>query len=311
VFCIIVRGVKGSEHWRIRRSVEILAYHSRTKTAQILFLLCLENLLPRGKENWLELLHPGRTEHELLPTPWPLPWHVDEKRKSCEYSGNVQTNILTSVYGRAFWEDETGSLRRVACLTPWDFWFDDWERTPVTLWPKEEGIDPGCAMERVPSPGSQSEGESHVPFTAFKLGPFRREGLTLLAFKLRLSGRSYEELVEADRVFTVDGPETLLLRIARKYVPQMHSPPDWFDRLKDFETYVDIGESYDVILLRRGRHCERLRTVRECGIVKAPLQPQPAGVAERYVTASPRFCLSLAYSKNMREAKVRQAVGLV
>ena len=309
MFCIVVKGQEGEPRWVVRRSVELLSYHSSEKVAEILFLLHLENQLPNGEPNWLEVLHPGYTDYEVL-SPWPFPSHVDEE-KIHDHIRDERANILASVYGRGLEEDSSGRLRHVAGLAPWDSWFRDLECPHVTIWPKEEGIRLADAMERLPFPTPLARGEPRAAFTVFKLGPFRKKGLTLLAFKLRISGQTYRELVEADKVFTVDGPETLLLRIARKYVPRMSSPAKWLHELQRFETYVDIGESYDVILLRQGSRCEQLRTVRECGIVEAPLQPSPDGVAVRYVTGNPRFCLSLAYAKDMEEAETRQAVGLI
>lgn len=310
MFCIIVRGVEGNEYWRMWRSVETLAYDPSEETVNILFLLYLENLRPDGQKNSLEVLHPGNTSYELLPVPWPFPWHVDEGQESG--SGHAtRENVLTSLYGRAFAKDDSGCLRHVYGLTPWDSWFDDLGQRPVSIWPAEELVQPNEAMRRKLFPTPLPDDEAFAPFTVFELGPFTRKGPTLLAFRLRLSGNSYRELVEGDKVFTVDGPETLLLRIARKYVPRTDDPQKWLSQLACFRTYVDIGESYDVILLQRGSSSQRIRTVRECGIVKAPLQLRQSRGTVRYVTANPRFCLSLAYAKKMETAKVRQAVGLV
>ena len=304
MLCIAVRGVEGSGCWRGWRSVEILGYHE--DKVEILFLLYLENLANDGEPNWLEVLHPGNTTHELIDRPWPFPNHVDEPEPP-KFKDGMPKNVLGSIYGKAFEKrGDSERLCHVAGLTAWDSWYVDPERAPVTIWPAEERIDTAEAMRKV---FPLSQGDGFVPFTVFRLGPFRRKGLTLLAFKLRLSGETFEKLVEGDKVFTVDGPDTLLLRIKRNYIPDMPGRPEWFRQIAQFGQYIGVGESYDVILLS-SRSCQEIVKVRECGIVEAPLQPQPRTLGVRYITANSRFCLSLASAKNVERNEVRQAVGL-
>jgi hypothetical protein len=265
---------------------------------EILFVLCLQNLLEDGKENWLEVLHPGNTECQLLDRPWPLPSHCDEPSDGGK-------NILRSIYERAFKQDDQGRLRHANGLTAWDSWCVDVEEEPVMIWPAGEGV---CTQDGMKRSFPSSHAGGFIPYTLFELGPFTTKGLVLLGFRLWLSGDTYEELVRGDSVFTVDGPETLLLRIMRKYVPRTTQPTEWLDRLAPFEEYVDVGESYDIILLQ-SPPCDSVLTVRESGIVKAPLQPRHRAIAKRYITANRRFCLTLQYLKDVQRLKMQTMVG--
>jgi hypothetical protein len=214
--------------------------------------------------------------------------------------------VLGSIYSRAFKENKKGQLRHANGLSAWDSWYVDAEEKAVMVWPADEEVRTKDAMRRS-FPLADTKG--FVPFTSFELGPFTRKGLVLLGFRLRFRGETYRELVRrGDSVFTVDGPEALLARIERKYVPQVVASKrkEWLERLGNFREHIDIGESYDVILIN-SETCDKVVSVRESGIVKAPLQPRHRSIAERYITANPRFCLSLEYSDSVRQKGIATA----
>jgi len=299
MMCIILRGghqKHGSNGWQGRRSVETVGYHHRDKEVRILFSLYLENKLKDEIDNSLFVLHPGKVEYNVI-DPWPPPLHQDEPNPPKNKNGD---NILSSVYGKAFKYDNQ-KLVQANGLSAWDSWYG-WNNEPVSIWPKSEknlGFA-DCVTERLPA----NDERDFVPFTVFKLGPFRKKGAYLTSFTLTARGETYDRLLRDDPIFTVDGPESLLLRIERDYISKLPSYEQqmWRNELSLFEEYIGLGESYDVILIKNP-YADKVKRMWESGIVKAPLQPIPSSVAVRYITRNPGFSLGL---KNLDDVRRQQ-----
>ena len=286
MMCIVLRGKSGDKTWRGRRSVEILGYHRDQKRVDILFGLLLENL---RKNNFLRILHPGNVNWELVKQPWPLPWHLNEPKNG--------QSILESVYGNVFCFDEKEkSLYQAKGLTAWDSYFTNGGKESVTVWPSGDAEAAKCKMTKVFPKENEANEQEFVPFSEFELGPFTNGGPILIGFNLWFQGNSYARLLGGAPVFTVDGPESLLIRIKREYI--LHMPKEdqdkWIKRMSPFEQFIGFGESYDVIVIK-----EPFATTTTCvwknGIVEAPIQPSE-DLADRYITAYPRFVLALKYA---------------
>lgn len=295
MLCYMLRGRhkkiaadrQGTEHdtadWVGRRALEILGFHSTEKRISILCLACLENCLADGVENELHVMHPGDVEFELL-NPWPLPFHPDVNDRSDDH------NILKHIYGEAFEEDAQGSICQKQMLSAWDSWYDVKDE-PVAVWPPKADFDPEefvCIPEGLR--------QRPAPFTVRSLGPFTRHGITLIAFKLTATGRSYDQLIEKP-YFPIDGPKSLLVRTECDYVsalePAQRQP--WLEELRRFETYIDAGESYDVIILNEP-YADQVQRLYQRSIVMAPIQP-PNNIAQRYITRNPNFSLLMEYTR--------------
>jgi hypothetical protein len=264
----------------------MLAFHRRQKRVEILFALYLEN---RRRNSYLHILHPGNTEYELIRRPWPLPAHLRE--------GDAKPNILESIYGGAFQLDgQDGSLHQTNGLTAWDSLFAYAGKRAVAVWPDRDPEPASGHMTRIFPDGGQDE-KGFVPFSEFRLGPFTRVGPVLIGFRLWFEGESYLRLLGNRSTFTVDGPESLMIRLKREHFGALAESDreKWEKRIRLFEEYVGFGESYDVIVLGRPLASAVTCTWRN-GIVKAPIQPT-TNVAERYITAYPRFVLALEYSE--------------
>jgi len=283
MMCIVLRGAIDNESWRGRRSVEMLAYHREQKRVDILFILHLENL---RKNNLLRILHPGNVKGELIRRPWPLPRHPNEPR-------NEQT-ILESVYRDVFcFNDKEKSLYQSNGLTAWDSYFTNGGKEPVIAWPSGD-VDP--AKGKMTKVFQKDNDRKFAPFSEFQLGPFTKVGPILIAFRLCFKGESYDRLLGTSPVFTVDGPESLLIRVRREYILPLpeEARNNWQERMSAFEQFIGFGESYDVIVIKEP-FATRTTSVWKNGIVEAPIQPSK-DVAERYITAYPRFVLALRYA---------------
>lgn len=291
MLCSILQGGEIKEigenvDWEGRRSVEIIGYHREQKKANIGFIFYLFNKRKDGIPNYLYVLHPLDVRFELT-KPWPVPYHDDEP--------DVKPNILDSVYKNAFAEIEN-NLYQTHGLSSWDSWYGGIEEH-VTIWPNQEKqfktLD-----DYVSQHYSVTEAKGQKPFTVIRLGPFTKYGPNLISLKLYLQGEAYKTIMENDSVFTIDGPETLLLRIGRDYISQL-SPQkrEWYNNLSSFSSYIGFGESYDVILIKHP-YASPTEVVWKDGIVKAPIQPNEK-IATRYITRNNNFCLALKYSTEL------------
>jgi hypothetical protein len=288
MMCIALRGEQGNEYWQGYRSVEILSYHPDDNNPSkgrinILFSVFLQNLL---ECNYLRILHPGNVSHKLIEAPDYFPRHQDEPIDKPEISG-----ILESVYNKAF-SPKGDKLLHSNCLSAWDSWYPNGEVEEVTIWPS--GDTGHCKMKEVHAVDDKNK---FVPFTEFRLGPFTKEGPVLLSFQMWFEGETYEKLVGNADVFTVDGPESLILRIKRDYISSMPAEDreKWENRIQKFDQVLSFGESYDVILMNPP-YSSGITCVWKSGIVEGPYQPSD-NVAKRYITAYPRFVLALKYAK--------------
>lgn len=298
MMCITLRGKSGNDKWQGSRSVEILGYHDNKQRVEILFTLYLKNLSEDGEPNFLEFLHPGNTLCASAKS-WPVERHPDEPEG--------KPYIIESVYGKAF-KTEKNKLYQMRGLSAWDSWYDNYGREPVVIWPdQEKHLRKRNFIKRVfPSPRSND----FIPFTIFELGPFTTEGPVLIAFKLWFGGETYSRLVGRNETFTVDGPEALLLRIERDYIRNLKpvEQKEWIDRLEPFRNYISMDESYDIIVVNSGL-ADNIECVRKSGIMRAPIQPASDKKALRYITANPRFALSLRYSKDVLRRRRKAIVG--
>jgi len=292
MMCIVLRGKSGDKTWSGRRSVEMLAYQRHRKRVDILFALYLEN---KRKNNVLRILHPGNVNWELVKRPWPLPRHPNEPRNG--------QSILESVYRDVFsFDKKEKSLYQAAGLTAWDSYFTNGGKEPVTVWPSGDTEPAKGKMTKV---FPEENGLKFVPFSEFELGPFTKIGPVLIGFKLWFQGESYDRLLGDAPVFTVDGPESLMIRIKREYILQMTKEDQhkWIKRMTPFEQFIGFGDSYDVIVIKKP-FATTATCVWKNGIVKAPIQPSK-NVAERYITAYPRFVLALKYAPVTKVAMVK------
>src|SRR5579862_813315 len=198
----------------MRRSVEVLSIRQHSGEMHVLLGLYVQSTRPNSS---LGILHRGNAEAFLLPA-WPLPLHPDEK-------GRARVGVLEQIYGSLFQERE-GEIYQVRTLTAWDNAFDIAHQHPVA-WPIEKSerytVDPWGWKVRPETP--QLAPEEYAPFTSWKLGPFPEATSYLVTFTLRMRGKTYHELVDNAREFTVEGPEHLLSRI--KYdLDQRYSCPE-------------------------------------------------------------------------------------
>lgn len=296
MICIVLREVHGANSWRGRRSVEIIGHHDTEEEVHILLALYMENLLDSGIDNYLEVLHPGNVKGELVQQPWPFPPHPDEVHER-------ESSIFSSIYEKAFkFYKKNGELYQTNGLSAWDSWCKT-EKERVTIWPMEEKSlkEKYKGFRRLYPAGDE---ESFAPFTSWELGPFTKKGPVLIAFNIFLSGETYRELVTRERVFTVDGPERLLSRIAYGYIPRldMGEQGKWGNRLKPFRNYIRSFESYDVVLLGRNV-ADEVKVVQSSWVSEAPLQLASRDVGVRYLTANSSFTLTLEYMKKYQRPR--------
>ncbi|OHB61292.1 MAG: hypothetical protein A2167_00630 [Planctomycetes bacterium RBG_13_46_10] len=289
MMCIALWGTG----WEGRRSVEMLAYHQERKRVDILFILHLGNL---QKNNILRILHPGNVSGELIRRPWPLPRHINEPKN--------RQPILESVYHDVFcFDDKEKSLYQANGITAWDSYFTNGGKESVTAWPSRDS-DP--AKGRMTKVFPENHNQRFAPFSEFELGPFTKIGPILIAFKIWFKGESYDRLLGEAPVFTVDGPESLIIRIKREYILPLPEEDrnKWQERMSTFEHFIGFGESYDVIVLNNP-FATTTTPVWKNGIVEAPIQPSE-DVAKRYITAYPRFVLALKYVASPRTNMIRK-----
>jgi hypothetical protein len=180
-------------------------------------------------------------------------------------------------------------------LSAWDSWYGCGIEN-VTVWPSQEKSYPNDSpyMKIIPP---EPFDNSDAPFTTFQLGPFKKSGPVLIAFKLWLKGQIYTNLVAHEPIFTVDGPERLLLRTECAHIQRMTKDKQkpWQDGIDLFKNYLSFGESYDVILLDEP-YADKVAVVWKSGMIKAPIQPKPESIGTRYISANSSFSLWLKYS---------------
>jgi hypothetical protein len=300
MLCILLTGRDGADAWRMRRSVEVLAFHQESRKVEILFGLYVENKLPAGERNYLRMMHRGNVECFFVPA-WPLPQHPAESR----VHGPEVPGVLQQIYGDLF-DEVNGQPRQTSTMTGWDGKVElpvSGQDRPVVWTPDEQACGEITEFGRplqseTPSPGFQV----YTPFTTWELGPFTEPTSFLLTFVLLIQGATYDELVGGDREFTVDGPERLLSRI--RY-DDLYRVPDedrskWCDRLKPFEqSRLLMGEGYDVMILRPPYANAVEALSGGMGIGLGPRQPlwQGQPMAERFITSHQSFSMALRYAK--------------
>lgn len=295
--CIVTRGWGGDDSWQGYRSVEVLAHHASTRKVEISFLLFLNN---KKENNYLQVLHPGNGYCKLV-KPWDkekgLPYHIDEEEI-------FDQNMLNSVYRKIFVHCETDDkLYQRAELNPNESLFDLEKEKEVTIWPDNERLPYGdCITELY---GTEKNKERFIPFTTWKLGPFSKTGLVLVAFRVWFQGKSYDALVGDREYFPVDGPDRLRSKIKHDFIPSYMGDEEelWQNRLKLFEDYIYFQGSYDVIIFKKppdpkNYHIE-VDLEGSCEIALAASDRQPKGryFPERYVTMDDRFKLNLYYQE--------------
>ena len=291
------KTLKASELWEGDRSVEILGYHNKNKLINIQILLYIKNKLPDGKKNYLYMLHAGNVSAELI-SPWPLPFHTDVKNAINQNDLPEQPkSILESLYGMGFQKYQR-RLCEVYGLSSWDTWYPQ-QKKPVTIWPKEENQLSGDKLSTGIQRMFSDECNNHfVPLSIFKLGPFTKTGPVLIALNIVISGETYSKLLGGQKIFTVDGPDTLMLRIKHEFIPEFTDDKDeqqkWRKRLAYFKNYVGFGESYDVITLQPPV-ADKVKYINSSGIIEASKQP-PGHLGQRFITRCQGFtlCLKLA-----------------
>lgn len=324
MMCIVLRGEKGNALWEGLRSVEVLAYHPSEKKVEILFLLFLDN---KAEDNYLEMLHPGNSHCELVKpwdkeeSPWDenkekgLPYHIDENEEDFGQS------ILESIYGRMFrYEEEEVQLYQKEQLNPNESFFDLEVEKEVTIWPDDEGLSYASGIEELY--GTEKDKKRFIPFTSWKLGPFSKAGLALVAFKIVMQGESYDKIVGGREYFPVYGPARLRSKIKHDFIPFYMGTEQakWQKQLKGFEDHISFRRSYDVIVLKRPPNPKDYTIAVDldgsCEIALAARDRQPKGkcLPERYVTMDDRFKLNVYFQElrsHWRERSQVVALGRV
>ena len=292
--------------WHGVRSVETLAFNRADKRVSILFLLLIENDRPGS---YLRVLHPGSSRCELV-EPWDgdvigtLPYHRD----GGEEEEDGRPSVLQQVYERMFhYVPEEGKLYQVEALNPHESWYGLEVKRRVKIWPQEDECLWTDAEKRqggiqvVDGPDRPDE---FVPFTTWKLGPFKEAGLTLLSFSIAFDRRNYDVLVGDREYFSVDGPMRLRSKIKRDCIPLM--PPEtqkrWYKSLEFFNTWIAFQGNYDIMIRTTPEADGSYVEVDECGscmVVEAAedRQPQPGSCARRYVTIDEDFKLNLCFTR--------------
>jgi len=290
MMCIVVTGAQGKDTWDGHRSVEVLGFHRDQQKVNILFLLYLKN---KKQDNHLLVLHPGNTGLEVVRFAGALPSHQDEVS-----SKMGQKNILESVYEDMFKFDyETAKCLQKKGLSPWDsrYGIDDPEE--VIIWPAAEHPSDTsvCSGEKVVQDKTQ-----FAPLSTWRIGPFRQVGWVLLAFKMWFCGDTFKKFVEEGMLFTVDGPWRLLSKIKHNFILPFERDTfgDWGKELGRFEDCLGFRQGgHDVIILKPPLADNVVVDMDGSNMItKAPTQPSPSGIADRYITANPGFKLSLSYS---------------
>jgi hypothetical protein len=272
--CMVLSAPEGGDGWRIKRSVEVLAYHFEERRVSILFLLVGQS---RKDENTLHLLHRGSVSCRLVPA-WPLPYHKAE-------TGSNLPSLLRAFYG-PFFQGEVDNLSLCKELTCWD---------EALRLEKPEPIRASRGNEELGvSPPVQ---DHYVPFTVATV-KVPHAGWHLLALEFSFQGRTFDRLLSRN-VFTVDGPRRLLRRIQRDDMAAL-TPGEretWLAKLGDFTDPKRMlhCESYDVIVLTRPPADNVVSPADHCmtGISVAPSQPAARYGAVRYLTDDSLFTLPL------------------
>jgi hypothetical protein len=295
---IIQRGKKDNNLWAGWRQIEVLAFHSKQqRRANILIGIYALNLAAEGEDNYLHILHPGNTYFELIDA-WDnnlnsLPKHSDEPL-------DEGVSILHNVYGKGFGNGDNHHklIRRLAA---WDAWYPNQESRKVFFGTKENiSINRILPIE---TGDNQINEDDFCPFSVFQAGPFTQSGPVFITFKLWFTGETYDKFIAKAPVFPVDGPEALSIRIEMDFIENNNkltqdAKEKWLKELSKFETYIDYGESYDVILLG-GNNVNNVEEVACSGIKEAPEQPDESVTkipSVRYIAYSPLFCLNLKYT---------------
>jgi hypothetical protein len=276
--CIVVSAPLGDDTWRIRRSVEIIGYHQAERRARILIGMYLENRKCLGTENYFDVLHRGPVHCTLSPA-WPPPQHADERM------AGVTTCLLRELYEEAF-EEDSGRLFQVKALTAWDEWRKI-DHTSVVSVGEATGVrcDEICPSTRTDTLCD------YVPFTTWRLGPFRERCSYLVVLEMQFDGHTYDDLLGRGTEFTVDGPTRVLARIREEDFARL--PPNelenWTNRLDAFEKGLLLqGEGYDVVILAPPL-ADELQLCRWSGVSPAPIQPSNG---RRFLTANEEFSIA-------------------
>jgi len=292
VICIAAREICKKGSWKGRRSGETIAPHQEQEEARILATLYLENTLDDDVENFIELLHPGNVEAELV-TDQVLADHPDEREKK------VQHNVLYSIYGEAFKitknRNEVESILQIKALSAWDTWYEVEEPQFVNWAGDKRTQDNPPRLQRV-CPHEDCDG--FAPFTVWKIGPFKKKGPVLMSLKIKLRGESYRELVSRDRTFSIDGPERLLSRIEYSYIPRLDKENRywWKKELNKFRNYISTGQSYDIVILGK-KFADAVDVLEKSGVAEATLQLGSRNLGVRYITDDSNFTMTLKYVK--------------
>jgi hypothetical protein len=295
MICIAVREAGERNSWKARRSGETIGFHRQEKETRILATVYLENTLKDGVANYIELLHPGNVEGRLV-TDTPLADHPDEREKQ------VKNNILYELYGEAFEIEKKGEMvegiSQVKALSAWDIWYETKERQPVN-WAGDKRTIANPPQLKLAFPPESKNG--FAPFTVWKIGPFTQQGPVLVSLEIYLRSESYQEFVECEQTFAVDGPEHLLARLEYTYIPRMDKEDRclWKKELCKFKNHLSAGQSYDIVLLG-DQFADEVEVLEKSGVTKANLQPQSEHIGVRYITDDPNFTMSLRYAKSTR-----------
>jgi len=283
--CVVLNAPNGNRTWRMRRSVEMLSFHQAKKHVRVLLGFFLKNCAP---DNFLGVMHQGEVDLYVHPA-WPLPHHPNED--------DAERGILEELYGGLFSEAAAKSsrsdtvLHQQSTLTAWDKLVRVEQPQTLHAWRPFDGLVQRLEPEPRPS-------ESYVPFTTWRLGPFKELTSYLITVELRIGGETYKRLVERETQFTVDGPERLLSTFRYMELPRVpqRQRAAWSERLAAFENQkLLLGEGYDIIVLRPpfGDAVEFLRG--GLGIAPAGLQPSN-NTGLRFTTVDQAFSIGLRYA---------------
>ena len=289
--CILLRSEndKGEVVWEGIRCVEILGFHFEKKEKNMLFFIHLQNL---KSNNYLEILLIGNTKLEILEPSLSLR-HQNEPKDSC---------ILSSVYEKGFEKTEQG-LKQTKALSPWDSWYDIKEEF-VTLWPQGDNNATINSFEII-FPNNKKENIGNCfPFKVWKIGPFTEVGSVIIALRITFSGDTFQRLATDHALFRDDGPKTVLKAIKQTIIPHYTcygkgKKNESLDYLNSFHNYINFHTGYDLIFLKPP-YSDYIITLNNIGLEKAPIQPKPTSVAERFLTLNPFYQINLRSDQKAR-----------
>ncbi|HBF35192.1 TPA: hypothetical protein DDW35_11590 [Candidatus Sumerlaeota bacterium] len=239
--CLVVADADGKhgEKLQIRQVIESLVYQYTNKSVSVMFDVFLHN--DRDKPCSLLLVHRGLCECELKKTSLlsdqyenPSEWG-DGKVDRIKVLRAIYNDRIVKENGYGFYErQDYYSLQKEATspIVPCcpnlkeDLFIDEKNGWPTDVFP---------------------------PFSAFQVGPFQ-PGDSWFRVEMKISGLSYEYLVENPVYFWVDGPDRVKREIETADIPLRGYMSPKYQTVFDerISTHILDPKNYDVVVHRLG-----------------------------------------------------------